>query len=208
MNRDASPSTTSGEPDVEMLPIFTSPNFAEIEIITDIFEEEDIAYMVRKRQMQDFPTTVGNQDQIRVVVEESRVQEAQEFIQQALVDEAIPGDGRFIEGADKARLDKARKKLEKQAERHRKEAEKATKRAEKEAKRAEKEAKRDQKEAERQKKRAERERKNAARKEKKARRLEEQAAKLEQRARTDEERAQTKRDKVQKKRDKADKARD
>lgn len=97
MNRDASPSSTSGDEEVEMIWIFTTGNFAEAEIITDIFEAEDIAYMVRKMEVPQFPTTVGDHNQIRIAVEDGRTKQARAFIQQAIVDEALPGDGNFMD---------------------------------------------------------------------------------------------------------------
>lgn len=96
-NRQAHPSSTSGDEDVEMIEIYTTPNFAEAEIITDIFDEEDIGYLVRNMEERAFPTSVAEHDQIRIAVEDGRVKQARGFIQQALVDEAIPGDGNFIE---------------------------------------------------------------------------------------------------------------
>ncbi len=98
MNKDASPSSTSGDEEVEMIWIFTTGNFAEMEIITDIFEAEDIAYIVRKMEVPQFPTTIGDHNQIRIAVEHGRTDAARQFIQQAIVDEALPGDGNFLEG--------------------------------------------------------------------------------------------------------------
>ena len=95
-NREAHSSSTSSD-DVEMIWIFTTSNFAEAEFITDIFDEEDIAYIVRKMEVSAFPTSIGGQDQTRLAVEDGRVDIARGLIQQAIVDEAIPGDGNFIE---------------------------------------------------------------------------------------------------------------
>ena len=108
MNREANPSPTT-DPDVEFVPVFTTSNFAEMEIITDIFEEEEIAYRVRKRQMAGFWTTIGEHDQIRLYVEPGKLDEARSFIQQALVDEAIPGDGNFIDEDQRKKIRKANK---------------------------------------------------------------------------------------------------
>ncbi len=101
MNRDASPSSTSGDDqDMEMIWIFTTDNFAEAEVITDIFDVEDIAYMVRKMEERAFPTSVGRHGEIRIAVEDGRTDDARGFIQQAIVDEAVPGDGNFIDSED------------------------------------------------------------------------------------------------------------
>lgn len=96
-NREAISSSTSNKGDVEMIPVYSTANFAESEIITDIFEEEDIAYIERKMEPGPFFVSVGGHDQIQIAVEETRLAEARALIQQALVDEAIPGDGRFLE---------------------------------------------------------------------------------------------------------------
>ena len=97
-NRQAHPSSTSGDENVEMIAIYSTSNFAEAEIITDIFDEEDIAYMVHNMEERAFPTTMGGQDQIRIAVEEGRTSDARGLIQQALVDEALTGDGNFMDG--------------------------------------------------------------------------------------------------------------
>lgn len=96
MNIDAKGSSTSGDADMEMVWIFTTENFAEAEVITDIFDAEDIAYMVRRMEVPQFPTTVGDHNQIRIAVEDGRTDQARNFIQQAIVDEAVPGDGNFM----------------------------------------------------------------------------------------------------------------
>ncbi len=113
MNRDASPSKTSGDPDIELVPIFSSASHPEMEIVTDIFEAEDIAYMVKKRQMSGFWTTIGEHDQIRVYVEPTRIDDARALIQQAIVDEAIPGQGNFIDEPTRQELKKARQEAKK-----------------------------------------------------------------------------------------------
>lgn len=207
MNREANPSPTSADPEVELVPVFTTGNFAEMEIVTDIFEEEQIAYRIRRREMAAFPTTIGEHDQIRVYVEPAQIDNARQFIQQALVDEAIPGDGNFIEADERDQLEKVQKSAEKRARQAEKEAQKAEKRAEKHQKKAEKKAKKDEKKAEAEQKRAQKEAEKAERAEKKAEKLERQAAKLEKKAEEHEKKAQKKRDEARKKREKAEKKR-
>ncbi len=101
MTRDAKSSATSGDQDLEMVWIYTCGNFAEIEIITDVFDDEDIAYILRKMEPPGFTVGVSDHDQTRIAVQEDRAVEARQLIQQATVDEAIPGDGNFIEHEDK-----------------------------------------------------------------------------------------------------------
>lgn len=96
-NREANPSPTSAGGDTEMVFIYTTPNFAESEIITDMFETEEIAYMERPMEIPIHPFNIGGHDHIRIAVEASRADMARKLIQQALVDEAIPGDGNFLE---------------------------------------------------------------------------------------------------------------
>ncbi len=101
MSQDANPSATSADQDLEMVWIYTCGNFAETEIITDVFDDEDIAYILRKMEPPGFTVGVADHDQTRIAVQEDRAQEARELIQRAIVDEAIPGDGNFIDHADK-----------------------------------------------------------------------------------------------------------
>lgn len=104
MDHTASSSSTPAEFDMEIVPVYTSNNYHEIEILTDVFEEEDIAYMVRRKGAVGFWMTIGEQDQIRIAVQEDRVDDALELIQQAIVDEAVPGDGTFIGLEDRQRI--------------------------------------------------------------------------------------------------------
>lgn len=93
--RSARPSSTSGD-EIEMIWIYTTNNFAESEIITDIFDAEDIAYFVQRMEISQFPTSVGGQDQLRIAVEEPQAEKARKLLEQALQDKAIPGDGNFM----------------------------------------------------------------------------------------------------------------
>lgn len=171
MNREASPSSKSGDPDDILVPIYSSANQPEVEIITDILEAEDVAYMIRSRQMAAFPTTIGEHDQIRILVVPAAIERAQALIEQALEDEAIPGDGNFINNRQRAKIEKGKKKAKKKAAKAEKQAEKDRKKAqkaEKKAKKAEKKAKKEAKKAEKQAKKAAKQRKRAEKKRKKA----------------------------------------
>lgn len=95
-NRHASPSTTSDE-SMQMVEIFTTPNFAEAEIITDLFDVEDIAYIAQEAAPPQFLVSAGDPNQTRIAVSESQAAIARRLIQQAIVDDAIPGDGNFVE---------------------------------------------------------------------------------------------------------------
>lgn len=95
-NREAKSSPTT-DTNTEMIPIYTTNNFIETEIITDIFESEDIAYLERKMEISMYPLSVGGHDQIRIAVEKTHVKQARDLIQQAIVDKAIPGDGSFLD---------------------------------------------------------------------------------------------------------------
>lgn len=181
MNREASPSPTSANPDAEFIPIYTSANFAEVEIITDMFEDEQIGYMIRRREMAAFPTTIGEHDQIRVFVEPAGVYQGRQLIEQALVDEAIPGDGNFLDTIARDKIEKARRGAVKQAERAREEAKEAQRRAEQLEQNAREQGD-DREEARKQRHRAERERQLAARCEQRAEMLAKQAQVLEARA--------------------------
>jgi len=90
----ASPTT---DENVEMIEVYASANFAEMQFLTDIFDEEQIGYLTREMEMSMMPVHVGGHDEVRLAVEGGRVEQARGLIQQAIVDEAIPGDGRFLE---------------------------------------------------------------------------------------------------------------
>ena len=206
MNREANPSSTA-DPDAIFVPLFTTANFAEMEIITDIFEEEDIAYLIRRRQMSAFWTTVGDHDQIRVYVEPAGVEKAVSFIEQALADNAIPGDGNFIDTERRQELKRARKELEQEAREAEKQAKKAEKKADKQAKKAEKKRKKAEKQRKKADKQARKQEKSDVRNRKKADKLDKQAQRHDKKAHKAEQKAEKHRKKAEKKRDKASKKR-
>jgi hypothetical protein len=94
-NREARPSTESVE-EMQMVPVFTTPNFAEAEVITDLLEMEDIAYIAQPAAPPQFLISAGDPNQTRILVGTSQAPIARELIQQAIVDEALPGDGNFL----------------------------------------------------------------------------------------------------------------
>ncbi|RAL21267.1 hypothetical protein DL240_14175 [Lujinxingia litoralis] len=96
LHSKAKSSPTTDE-NVEMIEIYASSNFAEMEFLTDMFDEESIGYLTREMEMSMMPVHVGGHDEVRLAVEAGRVEQARGLIQQAIVDEAIPGDGHFIE---------------------------------------------------------------------------------------------------------------
>lgn len=112
MSKDAHSSDTPAAHDMEMIPVYTTNNPMELEILTDVFEDEDIAYFVRRKGMPGFWVNIGDQDQNRISVQEDRVDDARELIQQAIVDEAVPGDGNFIGDEDIRRIQKAKRENE------------------------------------------------------------------------------------------------
>ncbi|TXD32746.1 DUF2007 domain-containing protein [Lujinxingia vulgaris] len=97
MTQSKAHSSPTTDENVEMIEIYATANFAELQILTDIFDEEQIGYFTREMEMSMMPVHVGGHDEVRLAVEGGRVDQARGLIQQAIVDEAIPGDGHFIE---------------------------------------------------------------------------------------------------------------
>jgi hypothetical protein len=95
-NRQAHPSSAVDE-NTQMVPLFATPNFAEAEVITDLFDAEDIAYIAHQAAPPQFMVSAGDPTETQIAVAETQAVAARALIQQAIDDDAIPGDGNFIE---------------------------------------------------------------------------------------------------------------
>lgn len=91
------------DPDVaadhELVDVYTSYNFAEAELIRDILLDNQIDCFLHKLHPSQFPMNVGKHGQIRVTVDEAKVDEARDLLQEAIDEGALSGEGTFdVEG--------------------------------------------------------------------------------------------------------------
>lgn len=82
--------------DFDLVDLYITYNPNEAEFIKDMLDENEIACFIRDLHPSQFPMSVGKHAQVRVVVEEDKVREAYDLIEQAIADGAITDEGKFI----------------------------------------------------------------------------------------------------------------
>lgn len=82
--------------DFELVDLYISFNSIEAQFIKDMLDANDIANFIRDLDVAAFPTHIGTNDQHRIVVEDDKLEAAVALIKQAIEDEAITDEGRFV----------------------------------------------------------------------------------------------------------------
>lgn len=82
--------------DFDLVDLYITYNPSEAQFIKDMLDDNDIANFIRDMHPGQFPMSVGTHGQHRLVVEDTKVREAYELIQQAIADGAITDEGKFI----------------------------------------------------------------------------------------------------------------
>jgi len=81
--------------DFDSVELYFTPNPNEAEFIKDMLDTEDVACFIRDVHISQFPMNVGADAQVRIVVEEDKVEQAVALIRQAIQDGAITEEGYF-----------------------------------------------------------------------------------------------------------------
>jgi hypothetical protein len=84
----------------DLVDFYVSYNFAEAELIRDILLDNDIDCYVKKGHPSQFPMNVGKHGQIRIAIEDDKVDEATEVLEEAIEAEALTGEGHFVTEED------------------------------------------------------------------------------------------------------------
>ena len=82
--------------DFDLVDLYITYNPNEAQFIKDMLDDNDIACFVRDMHPGQFPMSVGVHGQHRVVVEDDKVRDAYDLIEQAIEDGAITDEGQFI----------------------------------------------------------------------------------------------------------------
>ena len=82
--------------DFELVDLYVTYNPNEAEFIKDMLDANSIACFIRDLHTSQFPLSVGKHAQVRIVVDEDRVRDAYDLIQQAIADGAITDEGNFV----------------------------------------------------------------------------------------------------------------
>lgn len=93
------PGTPGDDPedtDFEMVPLYASPNFAEVELLVDVLEDHGIRSHTRKNENPGFPVSAGEEGEIRILVQDNRLEDARSLVEEALSESPEPDDGKFL----------------------------------------------------------------------------------------------------------------
>lgn len=82
--------------DFELLDLYITYNPMEAQFIKDMLDDNDVACFIRGMEVSQFPLSVGNMAQTRVVVESDKLAAAVALIEAAIEANAITSEGRFI----------------------------------------------------------------------------------------------------------------
>lgn len=93
---DATSNPSDSTADFNFIDLYVTGNFTEIDILSEVLTGEHIAFIIRDMSTPQFPIAVGKHGEIRIAVEETKLEEAAALIKLAISDEAIPGDGNFM----------------------------------------------------------------------------------------------------------------
>lgn len=85
------------EHDFDLVDFYASSNFAEVEILLDVLKDHDIHCYSREMEMGGLPTAVGDESEIRIVVQDNRLEDARRLIEETIAEGPAPDDGRFLE---------------------------------------------------------------------------------------------------------------
>ena len=80
----------------DLVDLYISYNFAEAELIRDILMDNQIDCFIHKLEPSQFPMNVGKHGEIRVAVDDSKLDEAEAVLREAIEAEALTGDGTFM----------------------------------------------------------------------------------------------------------------
>lgn len=84
--------------DFELVDLYVTYNRSEAQFLEDFLDDNDIANFVRDvdNTGSAFPMSMGDHNQYRIVVEDDKLQAAVDLIRQAIEDDAITDEGRFV----------------------------------------------------------------------------------------------------------------
>mgnify|MGYP006287511011 CR=1 FL=1 len=83
-------------PDYDLVDLYISYNFAEAELIQDILLDNHIDCYIHKMEASQFPMNVGKHGQIRIAVEDGKLDDAVALLEEAIEADALTGEGKFV----------------------------------------------------------------------------------------------------------------
>lgn len=80
----------------DLVDFYVSYNFAEAELIRDIMLDNGISCFIKKGHPSQFPLSVGKHGQIRIAIEDDKLNEATSLLNEAVDAKALTGEGHFV----------------------------------------------------------------------------------------------------------------
>jgi len=80
----------------DLVDFYATDNFAEVEILMDVLDDHGIKAFSREMEMGGLPTDVGDESEIRIVVQDNRLEDARALIEEAVAEGPDPDQGRFL----------------------------------------------------------------------------------------------------------------
>lgn len=84
----------------DLVDFYATDNFAEVEILMDVLKDHGLQVYKREMEMGGLPTDVGDESEIRIVVQDNRLDEARKLIEEAVAEGPVPDQGRFLLESD------------------------------------------------------------------------------------------------------------
>ncbi|MFB6263936.1 MAG: putative signal transducing protein [Bradymonadaceae bacterium] len=91
---------TGGDTEHDHVPLYASPNFAEVDMILDVLEDHNIDVFVRERDVPGLPTNVGESGEQQIIVREDQTERARELVVETIEQGPEGDDGRFLDTDD------------------------------------------------------------------------------------------------------------
>lgn len=80
----------------DLVDFYATDNFAEVEILMDVLEDHGLQVYKREMEMGGLPTDVGDESEIRIVVQDNRLEDARALIEETVAEGPVPDQGRFL----------------------------------------------------------------------------------------------------------------
>jgi len=84
----------------DLVDFYATDNFAEVEMLVDVLKDHGLRVYKREMEMGGLPTDVGDESEIRIVVQDNKLGEARRLIEETVAEGPVPDQGRFLLESD------------------------------------------------------------------------------------------------------------
>jgi hypothetical protein len=90
------PETIEDE-DYDVVDFYASTNPTEVDMLVDILRDNGIVCFTREMEPPGLPVSVGHEGQIRILVQDNKLDFAREILEEAIAEASVPDDGTFLQ---------------------------------------------------------------------------------------------------------------